>query len=188
MNKRTLFLILVVAQLAVPSWMIASQENILTNGTLYKFKTAPVDPYDIFRGRYVALSTDQRSVTVENAENVERGQDIYLIIGSDPFGFGYARVQSGQFTKPKIDNYIKTKVTYKRGNLVHFRLPIERYYMNEKKAPKAEALYRRRGTRGNRRDAYIAVRVLNGSALIEELYIDGQPIGSYFKGDGKQPK
>jgi len=178
MNKRTLFLILVVAQLAVPSWMIASQENILTKGTLYKFKTAPVDPYDIFRGRFVALSTDQRSVTVENAENVARGQDVYLIIGNDSLGF--AKVQSGQFTKPKIDNYIKTKVTYKRGNLVNFRLPIDRYYMNEKKAPKAEKLYRTRTTRGNRREAYIAVRVLKGSVLIEELYIDGKPIGSYF--------
>jgi len=185
MNKRTLFLILVIAQLAVPSWMIASQENILTKGTLYKFKTAPVDPYDIFRGRYVALATDQRSVTVENAENVARGQEVYLIIGNDPLGF--AKVLSGQFTKPKIDNYIKTRVTYRSGNLVHFRLPIDRYYMNEKKAPQAEALYRRRATRGNRQDAYIGVRVLNGSALIEELYVGGQPIGSYFKGDGSSP-
>jgi len=177
MNRKLALIMLVIAQLSVPSWMIASQENILNKGTQYKFKTVPVDPYDIFRGRFVALSTDQRSVQMRNSKNIDRGQIIYVTIANNSDGF--AQVKSALLTKPANGDYIKTKVTYKRGDTVHFNLPIDRYYMNEKKAPQAEALYRKSAGR-EKQDAYVEVRVLNGSALIEELYVGGRPIGSYF--------
>ena len=131
MNKKSALIILVIAQLSVPSWMIASQENILNKGTVFKFKTAPVDPYDIFRGRFVALSTDQRTVLMKNSENIDRGQIIYVTVVNNSDGF--AQVKSGLLTKPSTGDYIKTKVTYKRGETVNFNLPFDRYYMNEKK-------------------------------------------------------
>ena len=49
------FILLVLVQLFVPANMILEQEDILKNGTPYKFKTAPIDPYDPFRGKYVWL-------------------------------------------------------------------------------------------------------------------------------------
>lgn len=177
MNKKIAFILLVITQLAVPSWMIISQENILNQGTVYKFKTAPVDPYDIFRGRYVSLSTDQRSTTIANSQNIEKGQSIYVILETNHEGF--AQVKTASISKPVYGDYIKTKITHKNGNKVYFRLPFDRYYMNEEKAPKAEALYRRNNMR-SKQDAYILVRVLNGSALIEGLYVGGKDIEAYF--------
>ena len=60
MKKRKLlitsFILLCLVQTAVPLSMIARREFTLRNGRVYKFKTAPVDPYDAFRGRFVALA------------------------------------------------------------------------------------------------------------------------------------
>ena len=47
------FALVAVAQLTVPAWMIVSHERTLLTGKVFKFRTAPVDPYDAFRGRYV---------------------------------------------------------------------------------------------------------------------------------------
>jgi len=51
--------------------------------------------------------------------------------------------------------------------------------MNEKKAPEAERLYRR-SSRSDRQEAYVLVRVLNGNALIEGLYVGNKSIEDYF--------
>jgi len=93
---------------------------------------------------------------------------------------GFAKVMRAQLNKPKNNNYIKTQVTYKSGSSVHFNLPMNRYYMNEKKAPQAaEALYRRNNIR-NKQDAYVIIRILKGKVLIEGLYVGGKDIESYF--------
>lgn len=178
MNRKMALVVLIVTQLAVSSWMTASQEHILKKGTAYRFKTAPVDPYDIFRGRYVALSTDVRRAVYNGQQKPERGEDIYVILENDEKGF--ARAKEAVTRKPNGHNYIKAKATYQNSDRdVNFELPLNRFYMNEDKAPMAEALYRRAVQRG-RQEAYIVVRVLNGKASIENLYIADQPIESYF--------
>lgn len=51
-----------------------------------------------------------------------------------------------------------------------------RAYMNERDAPEAERVYRQHSLRGGARDAYIVVRVLNGTPVLEELYVGDRPI------------
>lgn len=61
MNKHwrwLLFALLCVAQWAVPLAMVQRAERTLSEGTAYRFRTAPVDPADPFRGRYVTLDFD----------------------------------------------------------------------------------------------------------------------------------
>ena len=48
-----LFLGVSFIQIITPLSMIIKRESVLKNGGQFKFKTAPVDPYDAFRGRYV---------------------------------------------------------------------------------------------------------------------------------------
>ncbi len=177
-NKKFIFIGLVFAQLLAPSYIVALREIILRKGAVYKFKTAPVDPYDIFRGRYVALSTNQRSVKVSSGEKFERGEMVYLVLGKDKEGF--AKVIEAKHNPPKGKDYVKSKATYKSDFYVHFNLPFNRYYMNEHKAPKAERLYRRSQRLGIKNKSYILVRVLNGKTSIEGLYIKDKPIEEYF--------
>ena len=59
MNRRSLLIIALIglaAQFSVMGLMIARREMTLRNGVVCRFLTAPVDPYDAFRGRYVALN------------------------------------------------------------------------------------------------------------------------------------
>lgn len=177
MDKRYILISLIVAQLAVPCQLVMSTEQILKRGTSYKFKTAPVDPYDIFRGRYVALASDQRSVEVKNGEKFFKGQDVYLILENDEEGF--ARIVEARYEKPRGLDCIKGTARYQHGKELIFDSKLNRYYMNEKKAPKAEKLYRE-NSRVGKQNAFILVKVLNGKPLIEDLYVDGKPISSFL--------
>ena len=57
MNKLRLiiFLLVALAQIAVPASMIWKRQRTLSEGRVWKFRTAPVDPVDAMRGRYLAL-------------------------------------------------------------------------------------------------------------------------------------
>lgn len=178
-NKTFLAIGLVVAQLAVPTQMIAQQENILRNGAQIKLKTAPVDPYDMFRGRYVWLRMEENFVSFPSKEKVERNQTVYILFQEDADGF--AKAVSAQLERPQQGVYIKAKASWKKNstNQLNFNLPIDRYYMNEDKAPRAEQIYRE-NSRRDKHDAYVIVRVLNGTPLIEGLYVGDKLIEDYL--------
>jgi hypothetical protein len=54
---------------------------------------------------------------------------------------------------------------------VHFSLPFERFYMDEKLAPEAEMAYAR-----GRQEGVLVVRVWHGLGVIEDLELGGRPI------------
>jgi uncharacterized membrane-anchored protein len=66
-------------------------------------------------------------------------------------------------------------VRYISGDKVYLDLPIDRYYMEEKAAPAAERVYRQH-TQRDKQDAYVTVRVKDGFAVIEGLFVGGQKI------------
>jgi len=151
---------LIIIQLFVPISGIIKKFNILKTGAEFKFKVYPVDPYDAFRGRYVSLNAQQRS----------NGSGKYGVIALDKDGF--AEIIYISNNKPASGHYV---TSIKRG---WFTLPIDRYYMDEKFAPKAERLTQRReaGT-----EAYVTVRVKNGTLVVSGLYIDGVAIEDIIK-------
>jgi uncharacterized membrane-anchored protein len=59
-----------IAQIGAAGWSIARYETILASGTPYKIRTAPVDPADAFRGRYVMA---QPSITITPPITAETG-------------------------------------------------------------------------------------------------------------------
>src|SRR4051794_20169229 len=86
MNLRfALCLLLSAGQIGVPAYLISQHELALRYGRVFKFQTAPVDPYDAFRGRYVALSFDAH--TAPSSENIERGTKLWAVLTEDEHGF-----------------------------------------------------------------------------------------------------
>lgn len=180
MNRRivvALLFLVALAQLAVPSWMILSQEQILHRGRVFKLKTAPVDPYDFFRGRYVALSFEQERATWL-AGDWKSGDVVYALLaeGTD----GMARVTQITKENPHRDDAFECKVRWVNGSDTTLQFPFDRYYAEESKAPRIEADYRA-NSRGERANAYVTIRVFNGKAALEDLYVDGLPIREYYK-------
>ncbi|SDQ19988.1 GDYXXLXY domain-containing protein [Flagellimonas zhangzhouensis] len=172
----TLFALVVLAQLFVPAKMIWDQEDVLRSGNEFKFKTAPVDPNDPFRGKYITLSFDHNTVEVENTEDWYRGDEVYAIISNGKDGF--ARIQSIKKEKPSGNkDYLKAEIGFSTGtaNRVSIDFPFDRFYLEESKAEEAEYTYW-----SSRRDTtkitYALVNIKDGQAVLKDVLIDGVSI------------
>ena len=177
--KKIVFIIFVVVcliQIAVPSKMIMDKEEILSVGHMYKFRTAPVDPYDPFRGKYVTLTFDARNVTAGDDSVWNTGESVYVLLGTDTAG--YAMVQDIMHVSPSEENvnvdYVTGVVKYAYGKEVTIEYPFERFYMDENKAPEAEKQFNEANQRNNtEQEAYAVVYVKNGEAALKDVMIDG---------------
>jgi uncharacterized membrane-anchored protein len=174
--------LLAAAQLAVPLGMIGRRELVLRTGTRHLFRTAPVDPYDAFRGRYVALRMEQDSVHVSDRDAVpEYGRKGFALLATATDGFAEVIDVVGERPHGR-QPYLEVRV-WGRGsdtNLVRIAFPFDRFYLNEEAAPEAERLYRD-NSRRDRQNAYVAVRIRNGYAVLEDLFIADKPILEHIR-------
>lgn len=171
------FVVIVLAQLAVPGWMIVRRELVLEQGVPYRFRAAPVDPYDPFRGKYVRLRLDAASAPITKGETYRSGEKVYALLEND--AEGYVRVAGLSRDCPEVGDYLKVRVGYQQTDQVQLRLPFDRYYAEESVAPEIERAYGQHSRR-EERDAFILVRVRKGFGVIEELYIEGVPVMDFL--------
>ncbi|MBN1864776.1 MAG: GDYXXLXY domain-containing protein [Victivallales bacterium] len=177
------FFAVAILQLGLPAAMIVRYEDVIRNGTQYKFRTAPVDPYDAFRGRYVALSMREDSVR-SDGESFNPCETVYVVVitGDD----GFAKFTSAHRTPPVgKGDYIKMKTRWgSDSGETRLEIPFDRFYMNEHLAPEAEKAYFK-ASRQDNDNTFVAVRVKNGHAVIENLYLDGTPVLEILQPTGK---
>ncbi len=167
------FILIACVQLYVPAKMIYDQEDVLKSGNEYKFKAAPIDPNDPFRGKYITLRFEANSFSVQNINEWIQGEEVYVQIQAD--STGYARIRSVLKEKPKNDpDYVKASIGY--VDEVNLKLlinyPFDRFYMEESKAQPAEDMYRK-SIIDSTQIAYALVHVKNGEAVIRDVMIDG---------------
>lgn len=161
------------AQLAVPASLIWKRERTLRQGHVWKLRTAPVDPVDAFRGRYVALEFEAEGQEISPPPNAEYDQTVYVTLRADAEGF--AIIDQVLPSRPEGDDFIEAEL---RGKTVS--LPFDKYWVTERDAPAAEAAYRAQSRR-DKRNAFVTVRVFKGDAALEQLYLDGLPLGEYLR-------
>ena len=175
--KLTIWIVLALAQLAVPAWMIVGQERVLRDGRQLKLQTGPVDPADLFRGRYVALGFSVEQVPRALVRGHFDPNDVaYLELRERPDGFAEAAALHKQ--KPDGELVLEAKVTFISPHTVGVELPFNRYYMDENAAPAAENAYRNVATDA---ESWATVRILQGRAVLEELYIGGKPVAEFLR-------
>lgn len=176
MNKRaTLIALLAVAlvQIAVPSMKVARREVVLREGIPFRFAARPVDPYDPFRGRYLAVNLEPLETKWDNSAGPPARCYVILEAGED----GFARALEASPHKPRgIKTYIKARCRYSySADNVQVEIPVDRLYVPEPLAPRAEALYREFTASGTGRVVAV-VRVLDGLAVLENLLFDDRPL------------
>jgi len=175
-----LFVVAALAQLAAPSSLLWRYEQTLRTGRAYKFRTAPVDPYDAFRGRFVALAFENTQAPARGGEHLKLRERAYVGIAEGADGFAQFTELSAE--PPTEGDYLHVEPTWRNPTNTHFTVSFNRYYMEETKAPKAERAYRERNWRSNtNRNTYALVRVRGGVGVIEDLYIDGKPVSQYLQ-------
>jgi uncharacterized membrane-anchored protein len=168
------FLVVALAQLTVPASLIWKREQTLRHGSVWKFRTAPVDPVDAFRGRYVSLQFEVETQEISVPPNLEPGQKVFVTLRSNAEGF--AEVDQVSPTRPSGDDFMEAELSGKTVSL-----PFDKYWVTERDAPAAEAAYRAQSRR-DKRNAFVAVRVFRGDAAMEQLFLDNQPLGDYLRG------
>jgi uncharacterized membrane-anchored protein len=173
-----LWIVLAVAQLCVPAWMITSDERVLRHGRQIKLQTRPVDPADLFRGRYVALGFAVEQVPRELVRGeFEHHDDAYLELREGANGL--AETVALHKEKPAGDLVLKARVNFISPETIGVELPFNRYYMDENAAPAAEIAYRDQADEPE--NAWVTVRVLKGRGVIEELYLGGKPVREFLR-------
>jgi len=75
---------------------------------------------------------------------------------------------------------------WQTNSIVFFNLPFDRYYMEETASPKAERTYWEHNRRGQAyRTTYASVRIWNGDAVLENLFVDDQPSAAFIQQEPK---
>lgn len=175
MNKQYIpliaFTILAIIQLVIPASMIFRSEKALTTGQSYLIRVRPVDPYDVFRGRYVTLANEgfnYRDIPEDSRSLLKEGSHFYALLGVDEEGFAYIRDISLDIPE---EDYLKMEYNLD-GVVVN---PFDRFYLQQDVAPKVEKAFNEAGW--NKTEAtYISVRIKDGVGVIEELFILGMPV------------
>jgi len=169
-----------VLQWAVPASLALRSEQTLRTGTRYYLRTAPVDPVDPFRGRYVTLSFDAQT-QVRAAEGWQYDERVYVPIstGADR----YAVFGAPSRTPPAAGDYLAAHVGSISDGVMRLRLPFDRYYLEEGAAPAAERAYAEANRRDSPQRTYVSIRVRDGRAVLEELFIDNVPVRRYLSGE-----
>lgn len=169
------FIALALVQLFVPAQMIWQREKVMQQGTEFQFRTAPIDPNDPFRGKYITLRFEDNNFQTTTQDQWERGEEIYLQFIADSLGF--ATIHEASKTPPTTtDAYLKTTVeyAYDRETTVYF--PFDRFYLEESKAMAAEIAYQEANWSDNEQEAAAIVRIQNGAAVLKDVSIDGKSI------------
>lgn len=168
-----LFVLIAAGQIAVPASLIWQRERTLKEGHAWKFRTAPVDPVDAFRGRYVALQFEAETQQISPPPYSHYGQTVFVTLRADAEGF--AAIDQVLASPPEATDFIEAQL---HGTTIS--LPFDKYWVTERDAPAAEAAYLAQSTR-EKRNAFVTVRVFKGDAALEQLYLDGLPLGEYLR-------
>jgi uncharacterized membrane-anchored protein len=161
-RARIAFLVLVALQAAVPVAMAAVKEAHLAFDSTVRLRTEPIDPLDVFRGRYVRLRYEIGSLPVEGVAS--RGTTVYVPLHRE----GDVWTGSVAVTSPPPDGtYIRGRVRDDAapGEAHAIEYGIETYFVDERKAREVE-----RGAAGG--GAFVDVALDDdGSAQLERLIL-----------------
>ena len=105
--KKIALLIACFLQIAFLIYLIFTNQAILKTGEQYKFKVRPIDPYNIFKGRYLTLAfEEERANPIYDCQKNSNNKS-FAIITKDKNDF--AQLQKITNIKPKENNYFELK-------------------------------------------------------------------------------
>lgn len=176
MNKYILIGIALVfaAQLYVPASLIFRNDDILNTGAMYKLRTAPIDPIDPLRGKYVLLNFDISRYTMKDTLwKSSEEQTVYVVLTTDNDGYGV--IKEMLLEEPNNGEHYVKATAYGWDQNLNISYTFNRFYMEESKAYPAETLYRE-ARRDREQNVYAEVYVKKGKAALKQVYINEVPL------------
>lgn len=199
-----LFLLTLTVGLYYPAAKIIRFEFPLAPPAVVRFNATLYDPYDPFRGRYVAISARQAQLTVareagsEHMLDLDRSSRLYAVVEPDEKGMAKVVDLVKKPQKGKINLRLDRYSVYFRSrekdstgyDTYQITFPFNRFYMNEKLAPEAERAFMQ-ATRGGGAEGrcQIVVKIYrDGSYAIDDMEIGGMPIHEFLRKEQAERK
>lgn len=139
-RRRLVLLALVALQALVPLALIGGNELALARGQEVRLKTVPVDPVDLFRGRYVALRYEISAVP--DGGRLSPGDTAYVSL--EQRGDRWVAVAASPL-RPRDATFIRGRVLRAGDSQVEVEYGIETYYADEEEALRLERDTAQRG-------------------------------------------
>jgi hypothetical protein len=180
-----------VAQWAAPLASIRAREEVLERGEVVRFAVTAPDPFDPLRGRYLRVNPKESEVVLApEVAHLTAGKKVWVQLEKGPDGLHHL----GELTekRPVSGDYLPMilRTAWNRGSDsgdkgLKFRVawPVDRFYVNETLAPKADA-WLRENTRG-KQTVVAELRLLKGTAVITDLELDGRSFREILKQSGQ---
>lgn len=183
-DKKKLFFIILLMQIALLSAMIFSNYLVIYQGEKIILQVEPVDPRSLFQGDYVQLSYAFSTIDLStfnndiNQDTIKRQDDIYLVFDKqDDLSIPVLATQNKDLITDKL--YIKGEIRYvtpaaltpnkfenlpPQGPILHVDWNIEKYFVPEGKGKEIEEQIRN-GV------AYVEVALYKGKARVTNLIV-----------------
>lgn len=175
------FIVSALILLAIPAGQILRYETVILKGKTFMFECEPYDPYDPFRGRYVRISVGNEvtlSKSIKASDSSWRGISGWTIVEIGKKGL--AHCVGFTLEKPSSGNYIKCKAkeVYQDKGQKTWRvdLEVDRIFMNEDIAPKAE-----QAQRNNKNVCTVELKLYKGTVVPVKLYMNDRPMVEQLK-------
>ncbi len=168
-------------QLFILTWMLLNLETTRNNGTVFRLELKAYDPYDMFRGNYLALGFTEDRVKAPKMA-LQWNEKFYVKLITDR-KTGFARPVEVSRTFPGGDNWVQVRnsggsVRDEADTMLLFSFIQDRYFMNEEGVKKAE-LALRKATADSNRSCWAEMRVKNGITILTDVKIDGKSLKDY---------
>ena len=161
MKKQYLGLIavIIIVLVVISSFILYNQWPLMT-GKKIVLATQPIDPFDPFRGQYMAINYEISRVN--NVEGFEEGDTIYVSLKEDEEGIW--RIKDSTKSKPDKGDFIRGDVTRVYESNVRVEYGIEQFFFE-------------RNAKLPTRNITVEVSVSNsGRAKLVRLLHNGNPI------------
>jgi uncharacterized membrane-anchored protein len=168
-------------QILLLTGMLFQLENTRNQGDLFRLELNAYDPYDMFRGNYLALSFKEDRIKTPLGP-LQWNEKFYVKLINDK-NTGFARPVEVARTFPGGDNWVKVNnsggsVMEEDDTMLLFSFMQERYFMSEVKIKKAEQALRS-ATADSNRKCWAEMRVKNGITILTDVKIDGKSLRNW---------
>lgn len=185
--KIAAFILVALAQLAVPLYTLYNVWNIKRESIKVRLTCRPVDPYNFMQGRYVILAFDEDNKAIRYLPSLKNysekrlkaleGEEVYCIlrdkgemsrfyikdiVESKPLGHGH-------FVKAEVKRVLRKS----NGDwYIELKFAFNRYFLQEEYAPLAEKVLRRSRGDGMEFEPLLTISIgPEGDAVVEALDI-----------------
>jgi len=171
MNKKILirfsFVFAVLFQLLLLFSFIYDKEDIINNGSEFKFMITKFKPSNLDGRNYICLNLKEEFIS---DEKIQIFDNLFVSIKENSDGF--ASITSISKERPvDTSDYVKAISFHSRYGTTNYMLPFNIFYFKEVYADEIKSIYKK-CIKDSSKKVYALVSIKNGKGLLKDLFID----------------